>query len=148
MNADGLSRLPLSSSQPTVDEEGITIFNVGQIQALPVIFQNIKLATKCDATLSRVLDYVKMGWAKEVPNNVQPYVQCKTKLSVENNCLLWGTRVVIRKSLQDTLFKSLHDNHPCITHMKALVRSYFQCIGVNKDIKNLGKSSESCQAVK
>ena len=75
---------------------------MGQIPALPLTFQDIKLATKCDATLSRVRDYVKKGWPKEVPNNVQPYVQRQTELSVENDCLLWETRVVIPKSLQDT----------------------------------------------
>ena len=119
-NADRLSRLPLLSSQPTVDKEGVTIFNVGQIQTFPLAFQDIKLAMKCDGTLSRALDYVKMGWPKEVLNNVQPHVQHETELSVENDCLLWGTRVVISKSLQDTLLRFLLDNHPSITCMKAL----------------------------
>ena len=54
----------------------------------PLTFQDIKLATKHDATLSRVLDYVRTGWPKEVPNNIQPYVQRQTELSVENDCLL------------------------------------------------------------
>ena len=44
-NADGLSRLPLPSSQPTVGEEGVTVFDVGQIQSLRLTFQDIKLAT-------------------------------------------------------------------------------------------------------
>ena len=74
--------------------------------------QDIKLATKRDATLSRVLNYVNTGWLKEVPNSVQPYVQRQTKLVVEYNCLLWGTRVVFPKSLQDTLLKPLHDQPP------------------------------------
>ena len=90
-------------------------------------YRDIKLGIKRDATLSRVLDYVKRGWPKEVPNDVQPYVQRQTELSIENDCLLWGTRAVIPKSLQDTLLKSLHDNPPgtCTTRMKAVVRSYF-----------------------
>ena len=147
-NADGLSRLPLPSSQPALGEEGVTIFNVAQIQALLLTFHDIKLATKCDATLSSVLDHVKTEWPKEVPNNVQPYVQRQTELSVENDCLLWEARVVIPTSLQDTLLKSLHDNHPGITSMKSLPRSYFWWFGVDKVIENLGKSCESCQVVK
>ena len=63
-NVDGLSRLPLPSKESTVGEEGITIFNVAQIQVLSLTFQDIKLGAKCDATLSRVLDYVKTGWLK------------------------------------------------------------------------------------
>ena len=143
-NANGLARLPLLLSQPTVGEEGVTIFNVDQLQALPPTFQDIKLGTKRDATLSRVLDRVK----KEVSNDVQPYVQRQTKLSVENDCLLSGARAVIPKSLQDTLLQSLHDNHPGITRMKTSTHSYFWWIGLDKDIENLGKSCESCQTVK
>ena len=75
MNADWLLRPPLPSNEPMVAEEGVTIFNVAQIQVLPLTFQDIKLATKHDATLSRVLDYIKRGWPKEVLNDVQPYVQ-------------------------------------------------------------------------
>ena len=87
-NPDGLSRLPLPSREPTVVEEGVIIFSVGQIQALLLNFQDIKLGTKRDATLSRVLEYVRTEWPKEVANNVQPYVQHQTELSVECNCLL------------------------------------------------------------
>ena len=72
-NADGLSRLPLPPIESTVGEEGVTIFNVAQIQALPLIFQDIKLATRRHAALSKVLDYVKRGGPNEVPNDVQPY---------------------------------------------------------------------------
>ena len=36
-NADRLSRLPLPSNEFTVGEEGVTIFNVAQIQAPPFI---------------------------------------------------------------------------------------------------------------
>ena len=75
--------------------------------------------------LSKVIDYVKRGWTKEVPQDVQPYVQYQNELSVENGCLLWGTRVVIPKSLQGILLQSLHVNHPGITRKKALAQSYF-----------------------
>ena len=146
-NADGLSRLPLPSNEPTVGEEGVTMFNVAHIQALQLTFQDTKLATKYDATLSRVLDYGKRGWPKEISNDVQPYVQYQTELSVENNCLLWGTRIVIPKSLQDTFLKSLHDNHPGINRMKAVAHCYFCWIGLEKDVENLEKFCENCQAV-
>ena len=86
-NADGLSRLPLPSNQSSPDD-GITIFNMGQIQALPVTFQDIQEATKRDSTLSRVMEYIKMGWKTGVPEDIKPYVQRRDKLCIENGCLL------------------------------------------------------------
>ena len=56
-----MSRLPLPSNESAVGEEGVTIFNVAEIQALPLTFQDDKLVTRRDATLSTVLDYVKRG---------------------------------------------------------------------------------------
>ena len=147
-NADGLSRLPLVSEQSSWSNDGISIFNMGQIQALPVTFRDIQEATKRDFTLSRVMDYVKRGWKTEVPDDITPYLQRRAELCIENGCLLWGTRVVIPEALQAKILQSLHDNHPGITHMKALARSYIWWIGLDKDIESLGKSCGSCQAIK
>ena len=44
--------------------------------------------------------------------------------------------------------QSLRDNHPGITRMKAVASSYFKWIGLDKDIENLRKSCEDCQALK
>ena len=56
-NAKGLSRLPLPSGQSMVVDDRVIIFNVGHIQALPFTFQDIKLVTKHDPTLSNTIDY-------------------------------------------------------------------------------------------
>ena len=42
-NADGLSRLPLPSNASPPADDGVAIFNISQIQALLVNFQDIKL---------------------------------------------------------------------------------------------------------
>ena len=121
---------------------------MGQIQAPPLKFQDIKSARRCDPTLSKVVDCVKRGPTKEVPEDVQPYTQHQNELSIESGCPLWGTRVVILKSLQSILLQSVHESHPGITHMKALTRSYFWWFGLHKDIESLGRSCETCQAIK
>ena len=120
-NAYVLSRLPLPLDQSPLAHDEETVFNVGQMQAFPHTFQDIKSAMRCDPSLSEVLDCVKREWTKEVPEDVQLYIQHQNELSVENGCiLLWGTRVVIPKSLQGILKQSLHKSHPWTGHMKAL----------------------------
>ena len=112
------------------------------------ISRTLKLATKHDSTLIKVLNLVKRGWTKEVPENVQPYVQHQNEFSIENGCLLWGTQVVIHKSVLGKLLHFFHESDPGITRMKALARSYFWCIGLDRDIKSMDKFCETCQVIK
>ena len=51
-----------------------------------------------------------------------------------------GSTVVVTITLQDTLLRYLHDNHPGIICMKALARSYFWWIVPDKDIEALVKN--------
>ena len=145
-NADGLSRLPLPSTTPTLDAQTVTTFNIGQVQALPVTFQDIQRATRRDPTLGKVYRYVLDGWPSHVPDELKRYKNRETELSTENGCLMWGIRVIIPQTLHSQVLKSLHANHPGVTRMKAIARSYFWWGGLDKDIEELGKSCQSCQA--
>ena len=70
-NADGLSRLPLPSSDAP-SSTGISIFNIGQVQVLPVTFRDVQKATHWNKTLSKVLTYVQNGWPEKVPDELKP----------------------------------------------------------------------------
>ncbi len=148
-NADGLSRLPL----PVIDtcegrDEGTSIFNVSQILSVPVTFQAIQQATKYDAVLSKVLTYTREGWPSQVPEPLQPYYSQKDEITVESACLLWGTRVLVPKSLQSQVLLTLHEGHPGIQRMKSLARSYMWWTGMDKDIENQAKCCKACQEQK
>ena len=60
-NADGLSRLPLPGKCP---EEGVDIkvFQIRQLESLPVTSEHIKRAVKSDKSLRKVLQYTREGW--------------------------------------------------------------------------------------
>ena len=145
-NADCLSRLPLQTTTPSVDADAVATFTIGQVQALPVAFQDIQKATRRDAILGKVYRYVLEGWPGQVPADLKPFNDRQTELSTENGCLMWGVRVVIPGSLQEWVLKSLHENHPGITRMKATARSHFWWKGLDKDIEVLAKSCHRCQA--
>ena len=61
---------------------------------------------------------------------------------------MWGVRVIIPQSLQQSLLESLHDNHPGITGMKAVALSYFWWSGIHKAIEDLAKLCVPCQEQK
>ena len=89
-NEDGLSRLPLPSTGSTSETEPVTMFNIAQVQALPVTVQDIQQATRRDATLGKVYKYAQQGWPKQVLEELPLYSNRQTERSAENGCLLWG----------------------------------------------------------
>ena len=142
-NADGLSRLPLpGTDQPSGRE--VSIFNVGQAQALPVTFRDIQTATRQDKVLGKVLTYVQTGWPTSIPESLKPYQNRQHEIGTENGCLM---RVIVPEKLRAKVLKSLHENHPGITRMKAIARSYFWWSGLDRNIEDLAKSCSGCQAV-
>ena len=61
-NADALSRLPLEDSQISNDSCGVhfdSLFNFGQLEALPVTAKSIAAATRKDPLLAKVMTYVR-----------------------------------------------------------------------------------------
>ena len=67
-NADGLSRLPLPAQHDTtlISTQTTTIFNMSQIEALPITATHIATATRKDKVLSKVCYYTKNTWPTEV----------------------------------------------------------------------------------
>ena len=52
------------------------------------------------------------------------------------------------ENLQSQILASLHKNHPGVTRLKAIARSYFWWSGLDKDSEDLAKSCSACQALK
>ena len=145
-NADSLSRLPVPSTETS--EAAANVFNVAQIQALPLTSHQVATATKKDPLLSQVFRYVQSSWPAEVAQDLLPHWNRRTELTIEQGCLLWGIRVVIPQKWQKTVLDELHRDHPGIVRMKEVARSYAWWEGIDKDIEALVKSCKSCQTVK
>ena len=121
-NADSLSRLPLKSTETS--EDAVNVFNVAQVEALPLTSQQIATATKKDSLLSQVYHYTQSGWPSEVTEVLLPYWNCTTELSIEQGCLQWGIRVMIPQKWQKTVLAELHKDHPGIVRMNEVACSY------------------------
>ena len=140
-NADCLSRLPaLDKSNVSTAKAEIMMMKLAHV---PVTSQEVKMATKKDPVLSKVVDYVLTGNkypSMEVDiDKFCPFQRRLTELSVEDGRLLWGNRVVIPKSLTEMVLNELHQAHPGITRMTALARSYVWWPGMDNDIENAVK---------
>ena len=147
-NADGLSRLPLAGFPQADTSPEVTLFNISQMEALPVTVRQLRAATGADPLLSKVFRYTRTAWPQNVPSCLRPFYDRQTELTVEEGCVLWGFRVVIPQCLREKLLHELHHDHPGMTKMKSVARSYMWWPGLDCDIENLAKSCQSCQAVK
>ena len=71
-NADGLSRLPVQEDQSCVPDDAM-VFNIAQLDALPVCSSELMAATCTDPQLSKVLQYVRKGWPEKISDTLCPF---------------------------------------------------------------------------
>ncbi|VEN58041.1 unnamed protein product, partial [Callosobruchus maculatus] len=120
-NADALSRLPLKSQ-----ERGLTsVADVLMIENVPeqiLSAKEIAQETVRDPVMSKVLQWTRRGWPEETngfPEQFQPYLRRKNEISVYQDCLLWGSRVIIPPGGRKRVMNLLHEGHPGVVKMKA-----------------------------
>ena len=101
-NCDALSRLPHEDSKIGGESE---IYSVSAIDGdFPVTAKDIGKATRSDPLQSRVLDFVLSGWREKCDEEeLKPYYNRRWKLSCEQNCVLWGSRVIIPHVLREKI---------------------------------------------
>ena len=76
----------------------------------------IRYATRVDPVLSKALEFVKQGWPQHVEDlRLQPFFNRQFELSVEQDCLLWGLRVINPTRLD--WLEELQTGHPGIVRI-------------------------------
>ena len=79
-NADGLSRLPLKKVYSKEVADPAEIFQVPQLEVLPVNAVMIRQATQRDPVLSRVVEYTKQGWPPVSKKELEPFYRRRMNL--------------------------------------------------------------------
>jgi len=146
-NADGLSRLPLAAKEGE-SVSSISVFSLSQIEFLPVNADKLRQATNHDPVLSKALLYTQRGWPRQVDENLKPFSNRRSELSVEAGCLLWGMRVVVPEACQKAVLRELHTGHPGIVKMKSFARIHVWWPSIDKHIEQLVQECQSCQSVR
>ncbi|XP_061186771.1 uncharacterized protein K02A2.6-like [Saccostrea echinata] len=146
-NADGLSRLPLTSSTTdTTDDDIDTIYYSSQFESLPGSCDHVRKETQRDPILSQVLGIVLHGTGDfPAGNEFKPYRNRRNELTVHQNCLLWGNRVIIPTALQREVLSELHRSHTGIVRTRSLARSHVWWPNIDTDIEAMCQSCSDCQ---
>ena len=144
-NADAFSRLPLPVIPKEVPVPEELVYMLESLELSPLTVTQIRKWTERDPLLSRVQRFVTQGWPKEVDPTMKMYQSRKLELSVQDGCLLWGSRVIIPKPGRAQILALLHDGHPGISKMKGLARSYVWWPNIDADLETQVKQCNQCQ---
>lgn len=146
-NCDALSRLPHEES--VVGSEG-AVYNVSAFdEDFPLTAKEIAQQTQLDPVLSRVLQLVMSGWPEVCDDkNLGPYFSRRLELSCEQNCVLWGSRVVIPPRSRKKMLEELHWEHPGMCGMKAIARTCVWWPKMDEQIEEACRVCSVCQSVR
>ncbi|KAK9701293.1 Integrase zinc binding domain [Popillia japonica] len=152
-HADALSRLPNKS----LVEESVCSFS--NYYEMPLNSYDIAEHTKRDKVLNKAMELTKRGWtsknsdeafkrgwtSKNSDEALKPYFPKRSELSVENDCLFWGNRIVVPYDLRNDILELMHDQHIGVVRMKLLARNEVWWPNIDNDIEGYTKRCEPCQ---
>ena len=147
-NADALSRLPLPGAPVDSDPPPEVILLLDHIAESPVTAQQIRAGTRKDPLMAAVLQHVRRGWpaSSSIGEELSPYSSRRAELSVQDGCLLWGSRVVVPPPNRKDVLAELHEAHPGMVRMKSLARMFVWWPGIDADIERTVRLCQHCQA--
>ena len=144
--ADTLSRLPygeaVESAAVPVDWINIIKF----LSWLPLTHKEIRHATETDPAMATVSEYILAGWPRSAvrdPDLIH-FSRRKDELSMQDGCLMWGTRVIIPPALRKGVIEELHADHAGASRMKELARSYLWWPNLDRDLDKTANSCDKC----
>ena len=144
-NADALSRLPLPDKPEEVPIPAELILLVERLLDAPVKAHKIRKWTRKDFQLSQVVQFILYGWPDMVDPQLKQYWSRRLELSVEDGCILWGSRVTIPPPGQRRMLAELHEGHPRMARIKGLARIHMWWPGMEQEIEMTVCNCHECQ---
>ncbi|KAG8196623.1 hypothetical protein JTE90_014180 [Oedothorax gibbosus] len=137
-NADFLSRLPGQSEDLEVKDD-VTLFQLQQIENLPVTAEELAKGTQADEELGPL--FLKLQRGGELRGREAEY-------SLQDGCIMYGTRVMVPKQFQRRVLEELHHGHLGVVKMKAIARSFVVWTSIDRDIEDTAKNCIHCAEIK
>jgi len=149
--ADALSRLQAQHAVPqrTIADDEMTAHIGSVITGLPVSdtrFQQIVEAQEEDPVCRQIKTYCSEGWNDKhsVNDAINAYWSSRGELTVVQNILLKGTRIVISSSMRLEILDKIHEGHQGIVKCRERAKSYVWWPGLSREIQDLVQQCRTC----
>ena len=150
--ADALSRAPLKSTENDRDlqqlAEILVAANISHLPAGKDRLEQYRQVQKTDPTCSTLRQYCCNGWPNKeaLTLEIKPYWQERGNLTIGEDLLLHGSRVVIPAVLQQQTIQKLHQGHQGVQRCRLRANSAVWWPGISRQISDyISKCPQCCQ---
>ena len=150
--ADALSRAPITSVSSTkeIDDNQTELFInaiVSSLHASADRLQEYRAAQQADNHCQQLIDFCKRGWPeykRQLPGDLHKYWPVRGELTLHDDLLLRGRRIVVPQSLQAETLQKIHSGHQGITKCSLRITSSVWWPGAKRQLEELVHNCPEC----
>lgn len=142
--ADTLSRSTASRDSDNINENPCDERVVYAFEATDALSEEtlsqLKKTTAADIVLQAVCEKHMKGWPmkkKILDRKLHSYWQVKDNISIENDIVMVGDKIIIPKSFRSVILEKLHLAHQGVQRTKAKARKVLYWPGMARDIETM-----------
>ena len=142
--ADTLSRAAIPSKEATPE---IQISVIEQIPITNARLQQVRKETNRDETLQTLKEYVIRGWPEDkalIPEALLPYWNTREDITVADQLLLKGDRIIVPHNLRKEILQKLHKAHLGIDKCKMRAKDTVYWPGLNSQLTDMISQCSVC----
>lgn len=107
----------------------------------PIDFKEIKKFAIKDALLSKILLYARNGWPSTCSSvELKPFFIRKNEITIDQDCLMWGYRLIIPHKFRQEILDELNSLHMGIVKIKSMARAYVWWPNLEEQIEQISQT--------
>lgn len=147
--ADALFRAPEVNFEPYQTQDEAQLLAAMISEGLPASRDRLHIFRKAqqeDPVCSRLIDLCQQGWPSKykLPPDLRPYWPHRGNLTVIDELLLYGCRIMIPQALRKEILSKLHSGHLGIQKCQERAKESVWWLGVTKEVEKEVKMCRTC----
>ena len=144
--ADALSRAPISASDELLSDEVDAYVQMATLSDLVTekTLEVVRSYQKNDVVCKHIVAYCRDGWPCKVPDLLKPYYSIAGELSIRDDLLVRGSRIVIPANMRADVLAKLHAGHQGISKSRLRARQSVWWPGMSTDLEQVVLKCSEC----